>query len=175
VSFDHRQIYPQPGGSSMTPRRSGETRMPLATLLDKNKRGPAVSQHHQSARDDRRFRARDRPAAAQRHRLADAPRRADLRRAAARGHETAHRDRTGLKIDTYFSASKLTWLMQNHPDIARKLAEGEALIGTIDTYLIYRLTGGEVFATDHTNASRTLLFDIERLSWDEELCRLFRV
>jgi glycerol kinase len=83
--------------------------------------------------------------------------------------------KTGLKIDTYFPASKLTWLLQNRPDIAQKLADGEALIGTIDAYLIYRLTNGRSFATDQTNASRTLLFDINRLAWDTELCQLFGV
>jgi glycerol kinase len=83
--------------------------------------------------------------------------------------------KTGLKIDTYFSAPKLAWLIRNRPEIGRKLASGEALAGTIDSYLIYRLTGGKVFATDHTNASRTLLFDILRLQWDEELCGLFGV
>ena len=91
------------------------------------------------------------------------------------GHDPLVRRRTGLKIDTYFSASKLTWLMRNRPDIAAKVKAGDALIGTIDTYLMYRLTNGRVFATDHTNASRTLLFDIHRLRWDEELCELFAI
>ena len=93
----------------------------------------------------------------------------------ARGLETLVRRKTGLKIDTYFSASKLKWLIAQKPLIASKLKIGEAVIGTIDTYLIHRLTGGVVFATDFTNASRTLLFDIEKLRWDEELCRLFSV
>jgi glycerol kinase len=83
--------------------------------------------------------------------------------------------KTGLRIDTYFSAPKLAWVIRNRPEIARKLNSGEALVGTIDAYLIYRLTGGKVFATDHTNASRTLLFDILRLRWDEELCGIFGV
>ncbi|MCX7723411.1 MAG: glycerol kinase GlpK [Verrucomicrobiae bacterium] len=83
--------------------------------------------------------------------------------------------KTGLKIDTYFSASKLKWLIDEKPELAAKLESGTARIGTIDTYLIYRLTGGKVFATDHTNASRTLLFDIGKLRWDEELCALFGV
>ena len=91
------------------------------------------------------------------------------------GHDEMVAQRTGLKIDTYFSGSKLTWLMRNQVDVARKIVEGEALIGTIDTYLIHRLTGGKVFATDHTNASRTLLFDITRLQWDHDLCKLFAV
>jgi glycerol kinase len=91
------------------------------------------------------------------------------------GREDLVRNKTGLKIDTYFSASKLKWLMAGKPDLAAKLKSGEAVIGTIDAYLVHRLTGGKVFATDHTNASRTLLFDIGKLRWDEELCALFDV
>ena len=91
------------------------------------------------------------------------------------GHENFVRQKTGLKIDTYFSASKLRWLIENKPVIATKLRDGSAVIGTIDTYLIHRLTGGKVFATDFTNASRTLLFDIGKLKWDAELCKQFRV
>jgi len=91
------------------------------------------------------------------------------------GHEAATRAKTGLRIDSYFSASKLQWLVRERPDLARKLAAGEALVGTIDTYLIYRLTRSAVFATDHTNASRTLLFDIGRLRWDDELCAQWEV
>ena len=83
--------------------------------------------------------------------------------------------KTGLKIDPYFSASKLAWVIRNRSDIATKLKSGEALIGTIDAYLIYRLTEGKVFATDHTNASRTLLFDIAKMQWDAELCEMFGV
>jgi glycerol kinase len=93
----------------------------------------------------------------------------------AAGHEQSVRAKTGLKLDTYFSASKLKWLVDQRPDIREKLADGSALVGTIDTYLIYRLTGGQTFATDHTNASRTLLLDIGRLQWDEQLCQLFDV
>lgn len=91
------------------------------------------------------------------------------------GHENFVLGKTGLKIDTYFSASKLKWLMGERPDLAAQLSTGDALIGTIDTYLIYRFTGGRVFATDHTNASRTLLFDIGKLCWDNALCALFDV
>lgn len=94
---------------------------------------------------------------------------------AAAGHGKLVQTRTGLKIDTYFPASKLTWLLQNNPDIARKVESGKALIGTIDTYLIYRLTNGRSFATDQTNASRTLLFDINQMAWDSDLCALFGV
>ncbi len=85
------------------------------------------------------------------------------------------RHKTGLMVDTYFSASKLKWLVAERPDIAKELNNGEAVIGTIDTFLIHRLTHGKVFATDFTNASRTMLFDIGKLRWDETLCKLFNV
>ena len=80
-----------------------------------------------------------------------------------------------MRLDAYFSASKLKWLIDDRPEIAAKLADGSALIGTIDTYLIYRLTQGRVFATDPTNASRTLLFDIGHRKWENRLCELFDV
>jgi glycerol kinase len=91
------------------------------------------------------------------------------------GHQKFVQKKTGLKIDTYFSASKIRWLVENKPVLAAKLNAGEAVLGTIDTFLIHRLTGGKVFATDFTNASRTLLFDIGKLCWDRSLCKLFRV
>ncbi len=91
------------------------------------------------------------------------------------GHEDMVFARTGLKIDTYFPASKLTWLLREVRVIRHGLESGSALVGTIDTYLIYRLTGGAVFATDHSNASRTLLFNINTLAWDEDLCALFEI
>ncbi|HYC71496.1 MAG TPA: glycerol kinase GlpK [Opitutaceae bacterium] len=93
----------------------------------------------------------------------------------AAGAEPLVRARTGLSLDPYFSASKLQWLVRNRPDLRTRLADGSALVGTIDAYLVHRLTRGEVFATDATNASRTLLFDIARLRWDDELCGLFEV
>jgi glycerol kinase len=93
----------------------------------------------------------------------------------AAGHERAVRDKTGLKLDTYFSAPKLKWLLSANPEIRRQLEKGTALVSTIDAYLIFRLTGGEVFATDSTNASRTLLYDVRKLRWDEGLCSLFNV
>jgi glycerol kinase len=93
----------------------------------------------------------------------------------AAGHDETVASKTGLKLDTYFSGPKLKSCLQERPDLAAKLARGEALIGTIETYLIYRLTHGAVFATDHTNASRTLLYDIGSLKWDDQLCALFDV
>ena len=92
-----------------------------------------------------------------------------------RNQEDFVRNCTGLKIDTYFSGSKIRWLIENCPSIARQLKSGNAVVGTTDTYLVHRLTNGEVFATDHTNASRTLLFDIKKLCWDRQLRKLFKV
>lgn len=88
------------------------------------------------------------------------------------GLETEIRSKTGLRADAYFSASKLAWLTRNHSALKEQLHHGDALVGTIDTYLIYRLTRGKVYATDHTNASRTLLYDIYKLTWDKTLCEL---
>ena len=85
------------------------------------------------------------------------------------------RARTGLRVDGYFPASKLQWLMDNDTDLARRLNVGEAVFATIDAYLVHRLTGGDSFATDCTNASRTLFFDIDRLAWDDSLCAMWGV
>ena len=91
------------------------------------------------------------------------------------GNNELVQEKTGLPIDTYFSASKIKWLIENEVDVATKLSTGEALIGTIESYLIYRLTNGNVFASDHTNACRTLLFNIAESEWDQELCNVFNV
>jgi len=91
------------------------------------------------------------------------------------GHDQTVRDRTGLRINTYFSAPKLAWVIQNDPEVGRLLRAGRALFGTIDTYLIYRFTKTRTFATDHTNASRTLLYNIRKRNWDKTLCECFGV
>ena len=91
------------------------------------------------------------------------------------GHEPMVGGKTGLLLDPYFSATKLAWIL-DHVDGAReRAAAGELAFGTIDTFLIWRLTGGAVHATDATNASRTLLFDIHAQAWDDTLLRLFDV
>lgn len=93
----------------------------------------------------------------------------------AEGYEAVIREKTGLIADPYFSATKIEWILQ-HVDGARTLAErGDLLFGTVDTWLIYKLTGGKVHATDYTNASRTMLFNIHTLKWDEELLHKFQI
>ncbi len=91
------------------------------------------------------------------------------------GHESGIADKTGLLLDPYFSASKIGWML-DHLEGARKAAEeGRLAFGTIDSFLLWRLTGGKAHLTDATNASRTLLFDIGKGEWDDDLCRLFGV
>lgn len=91
------------------------------------------------------------------------------------GVEDLVRDRTGLLIDPYFSATKIAWLLDTVPNARARAERGELVFGTIDSFLLWRLTGGKVHATDVTNASRTMLFDIHRNMWDHELCALLRV
>ncbi len=81
--------------------------------------------------------------------------------------------RTGLFADAYFSAPKMRWILENEPAAAALARKGRLRFGTVDAYLIYRFTGN--FVTDHTNASRTMLFDLETLQWDGELCRFFGI
>ncbi len=93
----------------------------------------------------------------------------------ADGHGEAVRQRTGLVIDPYFSATKIAWLLDNIPGARARAERGELAFGTIDSFLLWRLTGGRLHATDATNASRTLLFDIHRQDWDDDLLALFGV
>jgi len=91
------------------------------------------------------------------------------------GHEATFAAKTGLLLDPYFSGTKLAWLLNSAPDIAERAEHGELAFGTVDSYLLWRLTGGKVHATDATNASRTLLFDIHNGCWDDELLALLGV
>jgi len=91
------------------------------------------------------------------------------------GAESLVRERTGLLLDPYFSGTKIAWLLDEVPGARERAARGELAFGTIDCFLLWRLTGGRVHATDVTNASRTMLLDIRRGEWDEELLRLIDV
>jgi glycerol kinase len=83
--------------------------------------------------------------------------------------------KTGLVLDPYFSATKIAWILDNVPNARERTRRGELAFGTVDTWLVWNLTGGAVHATDHTNASRTLLLNIETLEWDDELLELFGI
>ena len=93
----------------------------------------------------------------------------------ADGHGDYMRETTGLVPDAYFSASKIKWILDNVEGAREKAEKGELLFGTVDTWLIWKLTGGKVHVTDYTNASRTLLYDIKNLCWDKKLLDLFGV
>ncbi len=91
------------------------------------------------------------------------------------GHEAMVKDRTGLLLDPYFSATKLAWILDNTPNGRERAERGELLAGTIDTFLIWRLTGGRQHVTDATNASRTSLYNITDCCWDPDLLGLFSI
>lgn len=93
----------------------------------------------------------------------------------AQGHEAVVTQRTGLLLDPYFSGTKLKWLLDHVPNARTRAAKGELAFGTIDSWLIYKLTGGRVHATDATNASRTLLFNIHTQDWDADILKLLDI
>ena len=92
-----------------------------------------------------------------------------------KGYETIIRDKTGLVPDPYFSATKISWILEHVEGVRERAEKGDILFGTVDTWLIYKLTKGKVHATDCTNASRTMLFNIHTLEWDEKLLKIFNV
>ncbi len=93
----------------------------------------------------------------------------------ARGYEEMVREKTGLLIDAYFSGTKLRWILENVPEAREKAEAGQLLFGTIETWLIWKLTGGKVHVTDYSNASRTMMFNIKTLDWDDELLQLLDI
>ncbi|MBN1348529.1 glycerol kinase GlpK [candidate division KSB1 bacterium] len=93
----------------------------------------------------------------------------------ASGYEQFFKERTGLVIDAYFSGTKVKWILDNIPGARQKAQSGDLLFGTIDSWLIWKLSGGKVHATDYTNASRTLLFNIQHKKWDAEILKLLDI
>ena len=91
------------------------------------------------------------------------------------GHDTTIQQKTGLIIDAYFSATKIKWILDHVPGARQKAEEGRLLFGTVDSWLIWNMTAGTVHVTDVTNASRTMLFNIQTLEWDDELLQLFSI
>ena len=92
-----------------------------------------------------------------------------------KGYTDIIKDKTGLIINPYFSASKIKFMIENNPIILEKINKGEALFGTVDSYLVWKLTEGKVHITDTSNASRTMLFNINTLKWDEKLLEMFDI
>lgn len=93
----------------------------------------------------------------------------------AAGHEPMITEKTGLLLDPYFSGTKLAWILENIAGVRARAEAGELLFGTVDCYLIWKLTGGRVHASDATNAARTLLYDIRKGAWDSEICGLLNI
>ena len=93
----------------------------------------------------------------------------------ARGLTETIREKTGLVVDAYFSATKLHWILENVPGARERAEAGELLFGTVETWLIWKLTGGKVHVTDYSNASRTMLFNIHTLTWDEDILRELQI
>ena len=93
----------------------------------------------------------------------------------AQGLTRAITEKTGLLIDAYFSGTKIRWLLDNVPGARERAERGELCAGTVDSWLIWNLTGGKVHVTDHSNASRTMLFNIHKLQWDRDLCELLKI
>jgi glycerol kinase len=176
---EFRQIYPQPGWVEHDPddiwksveealsgalRRSGIDAASVAAVGITNQRETAVVWEKRTLRPARTA------IVWQDRRTAD--RCAALKQA---GHEDTIRRVTGLVIDPYFSATKFAWMLDDDRDLARRAAGGEVAFGTVDSYLVARLTGGAVHVTDATNASRTLLCGLESLDWDVTMLQLFGV
>ncbi len=93
----------------------------------------------------------------------------------AQGREAWFRERTGLVLDAYFSGTKLKWLLENVPDAGRRASQGELLFGNIDTWLVWKLSGGMAHVTDYTNASRTLLYNLHERKWDADILALMNI
>jgi glycerol kinase len=176
---EHRQIYPQPGWVEHDPDEIWTvTRRVLADALGHAGIGcddlAAIGITNQRETvvlwDRRSGRPVHRAIVWQDRRTAD-----DCARLREAGHEDTVRRKTGLVIDPYFSATKVAWLLDHGDGLRARGEAGELAFGTVDAWLVWNLTGGRVHATDLSNASRTLLFDIRRLAWDDELLELFRV
>ncbi|MBO7297822.1 MAG: glycerol kinase GlpK, partial [Clostridia bacterium] len=99
----------------------------------------------------------------------------EIEKLKAQGYGEKIRQKTGLIPDAYFSASKIKWILDNIDGARERAERGELLLGTVDTWLVWKLTDGQVHATDRTNASRTMLFNINTLEWDEELLEIFNI
>jgi glycerol kinase len=179
ASRNHRQIYPQPGWVEHDAEEIWRNVLAVVGEVARRNRAKLAKLAGLSITNQRETvlvfdRRTGKPL---HHALVWQDRRGDAicGQLTKQGHGKTVLRKTGLKIDTYFSASKIRWLIDNKPAVAAKLKSGDAVIGTMDSYLVHRLTGGKVFATDFTNASRTLLFDIAKLRWDSALCKLFKV
>jgi glycerol kinase len=176
---EFHQIYPQPGWVEHDPMEIWSTQMGVATeVLARERAAPrdvrAIGVTNQRETVVLWERASGRPVTnaivwQDRRTATDC---AELR---AAGAETLLREKTGLVADPYFSGTKLSWLLEHVPGARRRAEAGELLCGTVDSWLLWNLTGGHAHITDASNASRTLLCNIHTGQWDDEVLALFRV
>ncbi|HEX3728888.1 MAG TPA: FGGY family carbohydrate kinase, partial [Opitutaceae bacterium] len=173
------QHFPQPGWVEHDPEDLWETtrRVALAAVAEANLTGADVAaigianQRETTLLWERSTgRPLHRAIVWQDRRTADA-----CRQLRAAGAEPFLRRRTGLLADPYFSGTKLAWLLDHIPGARRRAGRGELAFGTVDTWLLWKLTGGQVHATDVSNASRTLLLNLRTGTWDDELLKLLRI
>lgn len=176
---EHRQFYPRPGWVEHDPE---EIWANVLSAIRETLQGGEAKPNEISAlgitnqRETVVFWDRDSGKPLCRAIVWQCRRTADMCRALKEeGHEDKVRNKTGLLIDPYFTGTKIRWALDNQEAVAGAMERGSLACGTIDSYLLYRLTGGRVFATDFSNASRTLLFNIHDCRWDHELLDLFRV
>lgn len=177
ITRNHEQIYPGPGLVEHDPleilanvkaaiadlaRESGTAASEVAALAITNQRETVLAWDSETGKPVHNALV-----------WQDARGTALCERLAAEGLGPVVKARTGLKLDPYFSASKLAWIARESPAARSALAAGRLMAGTMDSWLVWNLTGGRVFATDYSNASRTMLLDLRALAWDEELIRAF--
>jgi len=175
---EFRQHFPQPGWVEHDALEILRTQLACArAALKKAKLAPSASPRSGSP-----ISARPRgvgpahgSARPPRHRLAGPAHAARCDALKREGLDKAVQAKTGLIVDPYFSATKIEWLLDNIAGLRSRAERGELAFGTVDTWLAWHLSGGELHVTDPSNASRTMLYDIHRGEWDEELLRIFRV
>jgi glycerol kinase len=164
------QIYPQPGWVEHDPEAIWETQLRTARKVLEQTRAPVAAVGITNQRETTLVWDRETGAPLYNAIVWQCRRTAPLcDQLRAEGWAEPVRNKTGLVVDAYFSGTKLAWLLDNVPGLRRKAEQGRALFGTVDTFLLWRLSGGRLHLTDATNASRTLLFNIHTLDWDDEI------
>jgi len=176
---EHKQYYPQPGWVEHDPDQIWENVLAVADQVMREAEVPAAEIYAVGLANQREtivFWDRQSGKPISRAIVWQCRRTAEMCRLLKEdGYEELVRLKTGLLLDPYFSGTKIRWAMENIPAVSKAAEEGNLACGTVDSYLLFRLTGGKVFATDYTNASRTLLYNIHTLQWDADLLKLFKV
>ena len=174
ITLEFRQIHPKPGLMEHDPKDIWESvEKSVSILLKRNKKRNLdaigiANQRETLCSFDSEGRALANAIVWQDRRTHD-----DCQKLKENGHEKTVRLKTGLTLDPYFSASKMRWLLNHNKEVISALRKGELHFGTVDTFLLFKLTGGDVFATESSNASRTLLMNLQTCDWDTEMLDLF--